>query len=253
MSRIAVAGAPERGAAVGGIMETWKEDQVNALFAEQSVESRFQQAVTLAAGLGFEHCAYGIRVARSCVSPQILMFNSYPRAWQARYRHKRYLEVDPSVRHGLVSLTPYVWPTRETWGDNEEFWAEAHSHGLRAGISLPVVSINGIRGMFTVTHPFTETNPHSLERLEWLGNIVHQSMTCAVMRESVDADRLLLTGRELEVLRWVADGSTSREVAHALGIAESTVNFHLKAAITKLKVPNRTAAAVLAMRLGLIG
>ena len=78
-------------------------------------------------------------------------------------------------------------------------------------------------------------------------------MSYVIMRESVDASSLLLTRRELEVLRWIGDGSTSTEVADVLGITDNTVNFHLKSAITKLKVPNRTAAAVLATRLGLIG
>ena len=234
-------------------MEAWKEDQVNALFTEQSVDSRFRRAVDLAANLGFEHCAYGVRVPKSCVNPQILMFNNYSRAWQARYRDKGYLDVDPSVRHGLVALTPYTWPERDAPGQHEEFWSDARAHGLRAGISLPVVSLNGIRGMFTVTRSSTDIDPRSLDRLEWLCNMVHQSMSYAIMRESVDASSLLLTRRELEVLRWIGDGSTSTEVADVLGITDNTVNFHLKSAITKLKVPNRTAAAVLATRLGLIG
>lgn len=240
-------------AGTGEFMEAWKEDQMNALFTEQSADSRFDQAVNLAANLGFDRCAYGIRVTRSYVNPEIRMFNNYSRAWQTRYRDRGYLDVDPSVRHGLVSLSPYVWPTRDRPGVHEEFWSEARLHGLRTGISIPVVAHNGIRGMFTVTRSDNDSDPHSLAKLEWLSSMVHQSMAIALVRDSAGAGAELLTCRELEILRWVADGATSCEIADALNISDCTVNFHLKAAIAKLKVPNRTAAAVLVMRLGLIG
>jgi DNA-binding NarL/FixJ family response regulator len=57
------------------------------------------------------------------------------------------------------------------------------------------------------------------------------------------ADLTPLTGRELEVLRWVAKGSTNKEIALALGISASTVRLHLCSVYRKLHVSTRTAAA----------
>ena len=61
----------------------------------------------------------------------------------------------------------------------------------------------------------------------------------------------VLRGREKEMLRWVAEGLTDRQIAERTGITERTVNFHLNNAMGKLKVGNRTAA-VRAVALGLL-
>jgi len=53
-----------------------------------------------------------------------------------------------------------------------------------------------------------------------------------------------LTRRELEVLGLVIDGSTNRQIASTLFIAQRTVAAHLEHIRSKLDVPTRTAAAV---------
>ncbi len=61
-----------------------------------------------------------------------------------------------------------------------------------------------------------------------------------------------LTPRELEVLRWMAEGQSNKTIARELGISESTVKFHVNAILGKLGVQSRTEAVVHATRLGLI-
>lgn len=61
-----------------------------------------------------------------------------------------------------------------------------------------------------------------------------------------------LSTRELDCLRWAAQGKTSWETAVILGLAERTVNFHIGNACAKLGVGNRRAAVVTALRLGLL-
>ena len=65
-------------------------------------------------------------------------------------------------------------------------------------------------------------------------------------------DRDPLTDREQEVLRLVTDGKTNREIAAALFIAESTVNFHMKNILSKLHLRNRAEAVAYALRSGLV-
>jgi two-component system nitrate/nitrite response regulator NarL len=61
----------------------------------------------------------------------------------------------------------------------------------------------------------------------------------------------VLTEREQQVLQLVARGSTNREIAEALVIAENTVKNHLRNILTKLHVDNRVQAAAYALREGL--
>ena len=66
------------------------------------------------------------------------------------------------------------------------------------------------------------------------------------------ASTRVLTPRELEVLRQVAEGLPNKSIAQRLGISEHTVKFHLNALMAKLGVQSRTEAVIQATRIGLI-
>jgi DNA-binding NarL/FixJ family response regulator len=60
------------------------------------------------------------------------------------------------------------------------------------------------------------------------------------------ADRLRqLTGRQMEILRLVAEGLSNKEVALRLALQEKTVKHHMTGVLSKLNVRNRTEAALM--------
>jgi len=61
-----------------------------------------------------------------------------------------------------------------------------------------------------------------------------------------------LTAREIEVLKAVADGLRNRQIADHLQIAETTVKVHVTNIMAKLGVADRTEAATVALRRGII-
>lgn len=61
-----------------------------------------------------------------------------------------------------------------------------------------------------------------------------------------------LTEREITVLRLVADGKTNKEIANNLDLSEKTVKNHVRNIFHKLQVYDRTQAAILAIRKGII-
>jgi DNA-binding NarL/FixJ family response regulator len=60
------------------------------------------------------------------------------------------------------------------------------------------------------------------------------------------------TDRELEVLQLVADGYCNRDVGASLHLSEQTIKSHLRNLLEKFDARNRTHAAVIALRRGLI-
>jgi DNA-binding NarL/FixJ family response regulator len=65
----------------------------------------------------------------------------------------------------------------------------------------------------------------------------------------------LLTRRELDVLRLLADGNSNKAIADALVVSSATVKFHVGGILRKLHVANRVEAvsrylSLLGMRLG---
>ncbi len=61
-----------------------------------------------------------------------------------------------------------------------------------------------------------------------------------------------LSQRELDILRGIARGQANKEIARALGIAETTVKIHVQHILRKLDVSSRVHAAVIASEHGLV-
>lgn len=61
-----------------------------------------------------------------------------------------------------------------------------------------------------------------------------------------------LTPREREVLELLAAGCRNHEIARRLGMSEKTVRNHVSQVLTKLQVPDRTAAALKAHESGIV-
>ncbi len=70
--------------------------------------------------------------------------------------------------------------------------------------------------------------------------------------EMVMPPEMKFSRRELEILKWTAEGKTSAEVAMILSISENTVNFHQKNMQRKFNAPNKTQIACYAVATGLI-
>ena len=70
-----------------------------------------------------------------------------------------------------------------------------------------------------------------------------------LINKDIDREKInLLTARELELLKMIASGKKNLEIATTLNISERTVKNHLSHVFDKLKVADRTQAAVFAIR-----
>ena len=79
---------------------------------------------------------------------------------------------------------------------------------------------------------------------EWL--IVGSEADDAAVLESL-MQQFRLTAREAEVLYWVIQGKTNRDIGEILGTSPRTVHKHLEHVFEKLGVETRTAAAAMAL------
>jgi NarL family two-component system response regulator YdfI len=88
----------------------------------------------------------------------------------------------------------------------------------------------------------------TLLRPEIMARVLAQGMaTGAPVSTQTD-----LTERELEVLRGVAQGERSKEIALRLGITERTVKAHLASIYSRLGVDSRAAAIAVAAQRGIL-
>src|SRR5205823_10681499 len=83
------------------------------------------------------------------------------------------------------------------------------------------------------------------------GLVVFDSVL-ALQRSDDDPTVELLTPRENEVLRLLANGSGNKEIAAQLNISEHTIKFHIRSILGKLGASSRTEAVTRGLRSGLI-
>lgn len=62
----------------------------------------------------------------------------------------------------------------------------------------------------------------------------------------------VLTDREMEILKEIAQGCSNEEIAKNLAVSESTVRNHVTSILAKLNLANRTQATLYALREGII-
>ncbi len=75
----------------------------------------------------------------------------------------------------------------------------------------------------------------------------HKMVTNEILKENVNN----LTKREIQILQFVSKGMLNKEIASAFGISERTVKNHISNIFKKIKVTDRTQAAVYAIKHGI--
>jgi len=105
----------------------------------------------------------------------------------------------------------------------------------------------GITGLFVVAR----RGPFDAEVDELLLELVVPHLSCAFARVAFAAGKVpleesngnsLLTGRQLEILRYVRQGKSNNEIGELLEISPLTVKNHLQVVLRKLNAQNRTQA-----------
>ena len=238
------------------VVQTWAEDLMAAFDRSRDEEQIFALVLAEANQLGFAHCAYGLRAPLPLTNPKVVMLDNYPPAWRRRYKEAGYLDIDPLVRHARHSRTPVIW-SDALFAEVPTLWAEARSFGLCHGWAQSNLDSHGVGGMLTLsrsTPPLTANELHAKEvRMRWLAHASHLAFSRVLVPRMNQSPETPLTEREIEILRWTADGKTTQETSRILRISIDTVNYHVKSAISKLRSANKTAATVRAAMLGLLG
>ncbi len=191
----------------------------------------------------------------------ITMLNNYPEEWIRRYVDRRYILEDAVHNHSLRTILPFIWSSLRRTGaakQSETIFNEAGEFQLKDGISVPVRGLDHTLSVFSAVADGTAAERAEALRLNiglitLLASLVHETAGNLALRNVDRAGNTPLpTAREREVLKWIASGKTSVDIAEILKISELTVNAHAQAAMLKLNATTRTHAAVVAALSGIV-
>jgi LuxR family transcriptional regulator len=225
-------------------------------FAAAKTEAALLELLARAAkDLGFEYCALGMRAPLPLSNPRTVMFSNYPEAWQQRYQSEQYLRVDPTVAQGLASTRPMLW-SEALFASSRPLWEDARAHGLQVGWAQPTHDLKGVASLLTFARAGDPVGRSEFQanaqKMHWLAHAAHAALANILAARPDGLGAVKLTEREVEVLRWAADGKTASESAEILAISERTVIFHIDNALRKLGAANKTAGVLKAAMLRLI-
>ena len=234
---------------------------VDLLIKAKTVEEIHSLCADFCEYSGFDRFLYGARIPTSFVKPYFIFISGYPNEWRTRYTVKGYMAVDPTVSHCATHLTPISWDQVRPQENSDEqirmFMGEAREFGLNSGVSFPIHSAQGEFAMLNLASSENQVQAKSsiLEAMPYaslFSAYLHEAVRRVFEHQVLSLSRVHLTDREKQCLLWSAEGKTTWETSHILGVSERTVVFHLQNAAGKLKVVKRQQAVARAVSLGLI-
>ncbi|WP_034913938.1 transcriptional regulator SdiA [Erwinia sp. 9145] len=204
--------------------------------------------------LGFEYYALYIRHPIPFTRPRIFIYSNYPKKWVRIYQKEKFAEKDPVIRHCLMPGKILLW-NDDLVSEGQGVFEAAKKHGIHSGFSCSSMTKNRALCILSVASEKTFDNSGLTEEKQLKIQHLMVAMLEALQRVndiSVSVLDMELSQRELEILKWTAEGKTSVEISLILSISEHTVNFHQKNMQKRFNATNRTQVATYAAAIGLL-
>jgi len=201
--------------------------------------------------------AGGVDYLTKPISPAELLARMKVHLSNARATHNAQQALDATGQNLFTvnQLGQLQWATPQTYAllakaDAHEFWQAQQLPMqllplLQSAPLSETAQQNPVLALQQLDYPLEVTLIERRSDIEFLCKLID------ALRDPDDIQlqkALQLTAREAQVLQWIANGKTNREIAEILGISPRTINKHLEQLFPKLGVENRTSAAAKALR-----
>jgi len=174
-------------------------------------------------------------------SPDVILLDIDFPALSGLKLGKKIVRRCPNIR--LIMLSPNL--------DNGELF-EVIKSGATAYLNKNTTTeelASTIRQAYRGEYPI---NDSLVARPKVAGHVLRQFQDIVSMGKTMEAITAPLTHRETQILNYIANGNSNKQIAHILEISEQTIKNHVSSILRKLNANDRAHAAVLAIRHGWI-
>jgi len=186
-----------------------------------------------------------------------MLMGAFPPGWMDQYFTQDYAHIDPIVRRSKCDPSPFLWSEAAPFVRAEHsaiasrMFGEAAEFNLKAGFVVPMTPPRGEVIAASLGGEAADVPP---EAHGMIAVICAYAIGRAIELRDREKKRRRsgLTTREVECLKWAADGKTEWEISAILSISEHTADKHLANARRKLGAANRAQAVANAIRWGII-
>ena len=214
--------------------------------------------------LNFEF--YGIfgKIALSGDHLKNAIAGHWPKDWSQTYSAKKYAPLDPTFRFLSACQQGFRWsdtlPKFATDPNHRKMvrmMSEASRVGLEDGYTFPVFNRSGLNGFLCIAGKPQEFNQTEITLLDavakrMLSKLQEGNPENGLAATSVLLNGIAITRRELQTLKYIAEGMTSNDISKLMEISNHTVDWYMNSLQEKLDARNRQHAVAIALRTGLI-
>jgi DNA-binding CsgD family transcriptional regulator len=221
-----------------------------------TLESRL---VRFANDLGFGIISGALVVEHGPSRVDAFYFGNTPEEFEATSQSTDMRKRDPVMRRLKRLSAPFVYD-QSTYVNEDagDLWEIQALFGYKTGIAMALHLPGGKHFVMGVDRdqPLPRDDmvvTRMMADLQLLAVHAQETAVRLLLPETVDLQYLpRLTEREVEILKWTADGKSAWAVAQILNISEHNVKYHIKRILVKLSVGSKHQAAAKAKSLGLL-
>ncbi|MBB4952841.1 DNA-binding CsgD family transcriptional regulator [Agrobacterium vitis] len=186
----------------------------------------------------------------------LVLESTLPLEFITEYDRHQLVRQCPMITKFSESILPHTWnlmsPPQE---DDEVEWTDTARelmlrYGLIVGVFFVINSHDHRRYLMRFEGDRPPILRHELNELSMIAMEFFDQYNKLLRAEMNNVD--VLSARELEVIRWTAQGKTSVEIGQILTLSDHTINAYMTTAMKKLDCVNRTQLVAKAIRLKLI-
>lgn len=229
-------------------------DQIEKINAAATLEELIRTLAGVAEQFGLSGAAIAAFPHPDIPFEKRVLAHHWRTGWAEHYLANNFIEHDPVFEYSKTSLRPFDWSEVRYEKDSEaaRVMNEAAAFGLAEGFCVPTQTPHGpVNVTFGGSRAdLSREDRHMLHLVAIYAQIRATELLAAKLDEV--AKVLSLSPREREVLKWCAEGKTTRQIAEVLGISPHTIITHVNGACRKLGVQTRTAAVAKALQAKLI-
>ena len=221
-----------------------------------TLESRL---VRFANDLGFGIISGALVVEHTAGKVSTFHLGNTPEAFQSTFASTDVGKRDPVMRRLKRLSAPFIYDQSMYVGEAAgDLWEMQALFGYKTGIAMALHLPGGKHFVMGVDRE--QPLPHDdvlltrmMADLQLLAVHAQETAVRLLTPHAVElAGMPRLTDREIEILKWTADGKSAWSVSQILNLSENNVRYHIKRILVKLDVASKHQAALKARALGLI-
>ena len=234
-----------------------RQSNLNSEICAVDSRARFMQTMShVGREFSFEHATVMIAPSsQDALLAPLVLESTIPAEFVREFDRYRYLRHCPVIPKMNYSVVPHCWTILKNGGVATVVYPVKMAtlmqrYALVTSVIFPMNSTDGSRFFLRFDGSRCLLSQPELNELGMIA--LHLFDVFDTLRRNQPASPSLLSIRELEVLRWTAQGKTSIEIGQILSLSDHTINAYMTNAIRKLDCVNRTQLVAKAIRLKLI-